>query len=163
MNGRTGMGAPMNDDDAIDGLLTRWARDRHVELSPDAASAAADRALAQIRAEDGRGALRAGSAGRRWMPAAIVGGSMAAALGGVLLLTPATQVAEAPAGQIAAPQTFAAAEPGSTPLSSLPQMASETQLAAIAADDFPALDSPMDDIMMSSHVFTTRPEEELIY
>lgn len=142
-------GSPVNDEEPIDALLRSWARDRDVAIAPGEARAAADRALASAQA--------AGQ--RRWMPVAVFGGSVAAALTGVLLLTPAS---EEPL-TVGTPEPLVAAV--DQPLDDgLPRMVEAgSELAANIPDDFPTFDAPTDDVLMTSHVFTLRPEEELIY
>ena len=133
----------------VDALLTRWATaGREVDVPPGAALAAADRAL---------GAARGVSAApKRWFPAAVFGGSMAAAVAGVLLLAPASD----PAAPVTGAPQLAEAEPD--PRLPLPVQEGGTQMAGLA-EEFPQFDGPTDDLFMTSHVFTTRPEEELIY
>lgn len=141
-------GSPVNDEEPIDALLRGWARNRDVAVSPGEARAAADRALKTAQ----------GAGERRWMPAAIFGGSVAAALAGVLLLTPASEDPLTVGSEEAL-----VAEAGAPLDDGLPRMvAAGSELAAVPAD-FPEFDAPPDDVLMTSHVFTMRPEEELIY
>ena len=142
MTGDLHKGMPVNDNDRIDALLKGWARDREIDIAPGAALAAADAALAELRAQPG--------VQRRWVPAAIFGGSVAAALAGVLVLTPGPAPVDTPLDDAAGLPQIAAVQP------------EDVQMAAIA-DDFPEFDGPTDDLLMTSHVFTTRPDEELIY
>ena len=154
MNGEPGSYSPANDEEPVDALLRAWARRREIDVPPGAALAAANAALAEARS--------APLTRRRWFPAAVFGGSVAAALTGVLLVGPdggpSPQAGAGSALEIAAASEAspAAADDG------LPRMASDAQLAAIA-EEMPALDGPTDDLLMTSHVFTTRPDEELIY
>lgn len=174
-------GRAANDQDMIDVLLREWASNRDVAVPPGAALAAADAALAEAR--------RTPASQRRWFPAAVFGGSVAAALAGVLVLTPGTVPESAvPAGDVVAlspgngePQQFASALPetglvapsaGEAAMPVASGNAGGTQLAASdfgpasappLDETFPSFDAPPDDLLMTSHVFTTRPDEELIY
>lgn len=171
MTRNRGSYAPVNDEEAIDALLARWARDRDVYVPAGAALAAAEAALAEVRHDH--------SPLRFWKPAAVFGGSVAAALTGVLLLGPGpAAVADGTLSSPAAVE-MATADPSTDPAAFAPQdvqlaaveagdtaqarpVGSDAGLAAIA-DDFPALDNIEDDILMTSHVFTLRPDEEPIY
>jgi hypothetical protein len=153
----TGDWKPANDGtfgaEPIDRLLTEWARDRDVRLAPGEARAAANRALATAGL---------GRPARRWMPAAVFGGSIAAALTGVLLLAP---TADPVADVIETAPQIAAAEDTAPPIfdDGLPQFVGTEAALAALPEDLPEFDSPMDDALVASHVFTLGPAEEPIY
>ncbi|MBZ6377490.1 hypothetical protein B5C34_04665 [Pacificimonas flava] len=158
MTGDWNVNPPSNDEEPIDRLLTAWARDRDVEVGPDAARLAADRALAEIHA----------APQRRWMPAAIFGGSVAAALGGVLLLSPADDPSgsgapgAAPGVELASSSSSSAPAPGAVD-DGLPRFVGTEAALAALPEDLPDLDDPTDDALMASYVFTLGPAEEPIY
>ncbi|MBV7257290.1 hypothetical protein KCG44_10895 [Pacificimonas sp. WHA3] len=75
--------APAPTPEAIDALLTRWATaDRHPLIAEHVAIVAAERALASARVAD----IPEAANDRRWFPAALIGGGMAAAVAGVMFV-----------------------------------------------------------------------------
>ena len=138
------------DRDGVDALLTRWATtDRDPAIEPGAAMAAADRAMATARIE----AMAQPANDRRWMPPALFGGGIAAAIAGVMFVSsgggpvgapaPAGSVPQAATAEIAATEAPPAAFTAPAPVAEIaPVELASTDPAEVPEPARPAPEAP---------------------